>query len=452
VRRPASRRSAEAQATTVVTVARIGADGDGVASLPDGTPLYIPLTLPGERVRARPETPRGTGWRAAAEEIEAPSPDRVTPPCPHFGACGGCALQLWADDAYAEWKAGLLRQALVRAGYETPELAPLARTPPHARRRMEFAVRRTADGAAMGLHRAGTHEVIDLRACTVLDPAVFVLADALRDVLARCDLLRREASVTLNRVDRGCDVLVRSDAAPSVADRMRLAAFADAHDVPRISWALRDGETETVCLRRPPVLTLSGVAVVPPPGGFLQASAEGEAAIAAAVLDGLPARLPARARVAELYAGAGTLTFALAARARVIAYEGDAPAAEALRQAARTAGLAGRVEVETRDLVRRPLLATDLAGLEAVVLDPPFAGAAAQMGLIAASGVPCVIIVSCNPAALARDAGVLRAAGYALVRATPIDQFLWSARLEAVAVFRRESSRRSRSGLSRWDS
>jgi 23S rRNA (uracil1939-C5)-methyltransferase len=179
------------------------------------------------------------------------------------------------------------------------------------------------------------------------------------------------------------------------------------------------------------------VAVRPPPGGFLQASAEGEAAIVEAVLAGLPEKLAGKARIAELYAGSGTLTFALAQRARVAAWEGDGPALAALKEAVNRGGLAGRVEAFARDLARGPLGEAELAGFAAVVLDPPHAGAAAQVARIAASAVKRVIYVSCNPAALGRDAAVLRGAGFRLLSAVPIDQFLWSARLESVCVFSR---------------
>ena len=190
-------------------------------------------------------------------------------------------------------------------------------------------------------------------------------------------------------------------------------------------------------LNEAPRQNFSGIAVSPPPGGFLQATAAGEAAIVAAVLAGLPDRLPARARVADLYAGCGTLSFPLAEKVRVAAYEGDAAACGALRKAVNGAGLAGRIEALHRDLVRQPLTPKDLAGFAAVVLDPPFAGAPVQTSHLAASTVARVIYVSCNPAALARDAATLRAAGFALLSASPIDQFLWSARLESVCVFAR---------------
>jgi 23S rRNA (uracil1939-C5)-methyltransferase len=178
-------------------------------------------------------------------------------------------------------------------------------------------------------------------------------------------------------------------------------------------------------------MSFAGVAMAPPPGAFLQASASGERAIVAAVL----AALPAKGRIAELYAGCGTLTFALSNRARVAAWEGDAASASALRAAANRAGLAGRIEVVQRDLARQPLQARELSGFAAVVLDPPLAGAAAQTAQIAAARPPVVIYVSCNPATLSRDARLLRQANYHLKAATPIDQFLWSARLESVCVF-----------------
>ena len=238
-------------------------------------------------------------------------------------------------------------------------------------------------------------------------------------------------------LDHGVDLLLRTDALLDRADRTRLIDFARAHHVPRISWAPMQGEPEPIVILQPPRITLSGVVVEPPPGAFLQASREGEAALVRAVLAGLPGKLPGRARVADLYAGCGTLSFALAHHARVTAWEGDAATSAALRKAANRADLPGRVEAAQRDLARQPIAATELAGIAAVVLDPPFAGAAAQTAVIAAAKPPRVIYVSCNPAVLARDARMLHDAGYQLLSATPIDQFLWSARLESVCVFRR---------------
>jgi 23S rRNA (uracil1939-C5)-methyltransferase len=410
-----------------LTIAHMAAGGDGSAALPGGDPIYVPYTLPGETVRA---ALLGQS-RARLEAVLTPSADRVEPPCPHFGTCGGCALQHWADAPYAAWKQDMLRRALVRAGFEQPEIGPLARTPPAARRRMEFAARRTNTGMELGLHAAHALTLVPIETCTVLHPTLERLQAPLRLLLNTLGGIRRGATIAANLLDNGVDLLIRADAEAAATDRAKLAAFASAQSVSRITWAIGEGEPEMAALVRPPVQSFAGVSVSPPPGAFLQASAAGEAAIVAAVLAGLPTKLTARARIVELYAGVGTLSFPLATRARVLAYEGDAPAAAALRRAAG----GSRVEATTRDLARQPLQAKELAGVAAVVLDPPFAGAAAQMGPLVAARVPVVIMVSCNPVALARDAGMLRGAGYRLVSATPIDQFLWSAQVEAVCAF-----------------
>jgi 23S rRNA (uracil1939-C5)-methyltransferase len=387
-------------------------------------------------VLAEPVAKRGEGWFGTADIVTA-SPDRVAPPCAHFGQCGGCALQHWAMPEYLAWKSGLLGAALRRAGYEDAAIEPVLGTPPGARRRIDLAIRRKAAVIAIGLHAARAADVVDMHECKVLHPTLFGLIAPLRDVLRGLSALRREGSAVLNLLDAGPDLLLRLDGELNANDRTRLAAFAGAHGLPRISWSRGDKVSETACLLRQPVVRFAGVAVTPPPGAFLQASREGEAAIIAAVLAGLPAKLTARARVAELYAGCGTLSFALAERVRVAAYEGDAAAAAALTAAVNAAKLPGRIEVQRRDLARQPLSAKELSAFAAVVLDPPHAGAAAQIGLIAASGVARVVYVSCNPAALARDAKLLHQAGYKLISCAPVDQFLWSARLESVVVFGR---------------
>jgi 23S rRNA (uracil1939-C5)-methyltransferase len=409
--------------------------------LGDGTPAYVAFTLPGEVVRVSPGAKRGEGVVAALEAVERPSPARISPACRHFGACGGCTLQHWRADEYAAWKSDLLAASLRRAGFADVSPMPMVPTAPGARRRMDLAVARVGGALRLGLHRAGAAEVIALEECPVLHPVLAALLAPLRGMLARLAGLRREASVVVNLLDSGPDLLLRTDAALTAADRALLADFARVHAMPRVSWGLlgaRDrGMAETVAGLRPASTMLSGVEVVPPPGAFLQASRAGEAAIVAGVLAGLPAKLPPKARIVELFAGCGTLSFALARHARVAAFEGDAAAVMALQGGARQAGLEGRVVATHQDLARRPVLAKEFAPFAVAVLDPPFGGAAAQIAEIAASALRHVIYVSCNPAALARDAAVLRAAGFALVSATPIDQFLWSARLESVVVFSR---------------
>ena len=409
----------------------MGADGDGVAALAGGGSLFLPDTLPGELVQPGPLSRRGEGWTADSVVLEA-SPDRVTPPCPHFGPCGGCTLQHWRDEGYAGWKAAQVTDALRRMGGPSLPVA-LARTPPGARRRMDLAIRRDGPALLIGLHRRRSRDIVDMQACPVLHPTLFALIQALRPVLRRLQGLKRDGSAVVNLLDSGPDLLLRTDADLTSGDRTLLTALANAHGLPRISWAPglargSQGAPEPACLLRPATTAFTGVETPIPPGAFLQASRAGEAAIVAAVLAALPP-LPPKARILELFAGCGSITHALATRARVQAYEGDADAYGALRRAANP-----RVLATQRDLARQPLQAAELKGAGAVVLDPPHGGALAQMPALAASGLP-VVYVSCNPAALARDGRVLLQAGYQVVSAAAIDQFLWSARVESVVGF-----------------
>jgi 23S rRNA (uracil1939-C5)-methyltransferase len=420
-----------------IRIERIGSDGDGIARLPDGTPLYVPFTLPGETVSAHPIQSRGDGWHAIAGIIADPSDVRVDPPCRHFGRCGGCALQHWRDADYRTWKSGLLSHALRQAGFTPPDLLEFVPGLPGERRRIDFAVRRAGGRILLGLHEQGSADVVDLTDCLVLHPTLMALMAPLRTLLQGLQAVRREASIVINLLDSGPDMLLRTDAALTLQDRVALTGFANAHGLPRVSQVQGNDVPETIGLLRPPITSLSGVSVRPPPGAFLQATAEGERAIVTSVLAGVPAKITSKTRLAELYAGCGTLTFALAKHVRVAAFEGDTATVGALKQAINQSGVAGRVEAFQRDLARQPLSAKEFGAFAAVVLDPPHGGAAAQIGQIAAAGVPTVIYVSCNPATLSRDARVLHGAGYKLAATTAIDQFLWSARLESVSVFRR---------------
>jgi 23S rRNA (uracil1939-C5)-methyltransferase len=351
--------------------------------------------------------------------------------CPHFGTCGGCTLFGLPDPAYLARKSSALESALRRAGFTEITLRPIARTGPDERRRMDLAARRIRTSISLGLHRHRSPEVIDLSTCLVLNPTLVALFPSLRVLLRRLQCLRREASVIANLLDAGPDLLLRTDAPLTLPDRLALTEFARAHALPRISWAKGNDEPEPIIVRQQPTIALSGVHVAPPPGAFLQASPSGEAAIIKSIL----VSLPAKGRIAELYAGCGSLTFALARHARVAAWEGDAASAAALRTAANSAALSGRVDVIHRDLARQPLQPKDLSTFSAVVLDPPYAGAAIQISQIAMAKAPLVIYVSCNRATLSRDARKLCHAGYRLVSAQPIDQFLWSEEVESVCTF-----------------
>jgi 23S rRNA (uracil1939-C5)-methyltransferase len=350
--------------------------------------------------------------------------------CPHFGTCGGCAV----DDRAALDKPEALAVAFAKAGYPFPNVNPMVSTPLHTRRRVDLAASRLGVEIALGLHQARSPDVVDMRECVLLIPEIVALLPALKTLLKHLETFRRQGSVLINWLDHGADILLKMDAPVTGPDRTKLVAFARDNHTLRISVAEGVKEPELIAMLAPPVLTLSGVAVEPPPGAFLQASREGEAAIIAAVLAGLP-KLTAKSKLIELYAGVGTLSFALAAKARVEAYEGGPAAVAAHDKAIRAGGLAGRMSITTKDLTRQPVLSAAFTGAAAVVLDPPFAGATVQIKFLAAAPVRRIIYVSCNPDALAADAAVLRRAGYAVGSATPIDQFPYSANTESVVVF-----------------
>ncbi len=328
----------------------------------------------------------------------------------------------------------LLHNALARAGFADVRLENFVEIPLGTRRRVDLAAARQSTEILLGLHRARSLDVIDMRACALLRPELLPLLPPLRGLLRSLQAFRREGAVVINWLEAGPDILLRLDAAFLAPDRKRIVEFAKKHAVLRISIAVGAEVPEPVVILANPVVRFDGGEVCPPPGGFLQASAEGEAAIVAAVLAGLP-KLATKALIIELFAGAGTLSFTLARRARVEAFEGDAAACAAGEAGARAAGLAGRLGFTRRDLQRRPLQAAEMAKAACVVLDPPFAGAAAQMRFIVAAKVKRIIYVSCNPEALAHDASVLYRAGYAVLAATPIDQFPYSGNLESVVVF-----------------
>ncbi|MDJ0388671.1 TRAM domain-containing protein [Roseomonas sp. E05] len=420
-----------------LTIDSLGAGGDGIARDAEGRPVFIPGALPGETVRALLAGRRGEGSVAVLQEVLAPCAERAAPPCPHFAACGGCAMQHLAAAPYAAWKRARLAEALARAGFPEAPVAETRVTPPGTRRRADLALRRRTDGSVvLGFHEPGGTAVVDLNTCLVLAPALVALFEPLRTLLRSLPAFRREGSAMLNLLDTGPDLLLRLDGTPSTADRATLATFARAQGLPRIAGApLKGGATETLAQLGPVSIALGGVPVAPPPGAFLQATPQGETAIVEAVLAGLPRKLTGKARIAELHAGLGTLSFPLATRARVAAFEGAAEAVAALDAAARKAG--GRVTATRRDLARQPLSVKELEGFAALVLDPPYAGAADQMPALARSGLQRIVYVSCNPAALTRDAKLLQAAGWQVAQATPVDQFLWSTQLEAVVAFER---------------
>jgi len=408
------------------TIERLGTRGDGVARLYEGV-LYVPFALPGERVRARLGAPRGDGWAGQLDAVLTPAPDRATPACRHFTVCGGCALQHLAPADYAGFKRDLIATALARRGLAAVHVAAPLISPPGSRRRVRFAVRRGARGCVIGFHAGASARIVALSECPVTAPAIVDLLPALAACLESCLAVGDEAVIAVTRLDGELDVAIDSAALLDLAGREALAALAAERDLAQLTWG-----GEPIALRRKLRARFGPITVTPPPGFFLQATADGERAI----LDSVLAVAPAHGKVADLFAGCGTISLPLAARGLAVrAVELDPDALAALTEAARDARLP--VAGECRDLERQPLGARELDGLDAVVFDPPRAGAAAQAAALAASSVPLVIAVSCHPGSFARDARILVDGGYWLDAVQPIDQFLWSSHVELVALFRR---------------
>ncbi|MBM3584691.1 MAG: class I SAM-dependent RNA methyltransferase [Alphaproteobacteria bacterium] len=414
-----------------LTIERLGAGGDGIARH-DGKPVYVPFTVPRDRVRVALGAARAGGHEGRVLARLSDGPGRAVPPCPRFGTCGGCALQHLALDRYAAFKRDLVVEALARRGLCAVAVAPLvdAASP---RRRVRFAMVRDGRAGRVGFRPRFGRSVVALDGCVVVEPALLALTQPLAALANELAAWTGVGEATATETTTGVDLVLHHPAELDLAARTRLAAFATTHDLARLSWQVGDGAPEPVAERRPPVVVLGGVPVTLPPGAFLQASAAAEDAIGALVLGALGSAK----RVADLYAGVGTWTFRLAARARVRAVEGDAAHARALARAAAAAGLAGRVEGEARDLARRPLEGPELRRVDAVVLNPPRAGAAAVAEALARSAVPTVIAISCNPATFARDTRLLVDGGYALDAVTPVDQFRHTPHVELVGVFRR---------------
>lgn len=411
-------------------IERLGAAGDGLAEF-DDRPLYIPAALPGERVRVRITGRRGDGLAAAVEDILAPAPERATPPCAHYGECGGCDLQHYGDAPTARFKADLVAEALSRRGIAA-EIRATVTSPAASRRRIVLAIRRTAKGIIVGFNAPESARVVDLAVCPVAMPVLSRLIDPIRIASSAWLAPGEAADIALTKGDTGVDLLVRAPRDPGLEEREALAAFAEAEDLARVSWSHDRGDTQPIARRRPFHVRFGRVAVEPPPGGFLQATDHGEAMLADAVL----AALPTHGRLVDLFAGCGTFALRLADRgAEVRAVEGEATAADALSAAARAAMLP--VSVDQRDLNERPLVSADLAQVAGLVFDPPRTGARAQAIELAKSRVPVIVAVSCNPASFARDARILIDGGYRLEPVQPIDQFRWTAHVELVAVFRR---------------
>lgn len=401
----------------------VGQRGDGVCRF-NGTAVFVPYTLPGEIVEADPMP--GHADRRRLTQIITPSADRIAPFCKFFGSCGGCAIQHWQPLPYQQWKRQTVVDALDHARIEC-KVDDLVDAHGAGRRRITAHARRGNDGELrVGFSAAGSHTIVAIDHCPILDPALngaFEAARALAEVLKPTE---KPLDIQVTATTNGLDIDVRGSGPLAANIIARLSRVAEEHKLARLT---RHGEL--VLVRNPPVVEINGTQVFLPPGSFLQATVAGEAALGALVT----AHCKRAKHVADLFCGIGPFALRLAAKSRVTAFDSDFGAIDALQKAVTVTSGIKPIKAAARDLFRRPVVPQEMRDFDAIVFDPPRQGAEAQVRQIAMSKVPLVVAVSCNPATFARDAKVLIEGGYKLDRVTPVDQFRHSAHVELVAKF-----------------
>ena len=417
--------------TAQAEITGIGLQGDGTA-IAGGKTVHVPFAAPGDVAQLSV-----TGTKARIEALEKPSAIRAEPVCRHFGhmgdQCGGCALQHLDTDYYRAWKQGIVRQALSREGLGDVTVLDVLSSAPRTRRRAGYSVRHAGGKVQIGFQAKGSHRLVPMEECHVLHPDLFALRETVAGLCTPLFRLKSNAWFTcfVTLTDQGADVDIGGDVAEEDLDlpaREGLSDLARAAGLARLTL-------NRVPLYVPGAVTVdfAGTSVPLPPRGFLQATKDGEAALQRIVSGGVAGA----GRIADLFSGSGTFTFAMAKTARVHAIE-SVPEAIAALNAARTAPGLKQITSEVRDLFRRPLMPDELKDFDAAVFDPPRAGAEAQAEQLAGSAVPVVVGVSCNPKTFARDARILFDGGYRLEAVQPVDQFIWSPHIEVAGVFRRD--------------
>ena len=409
-----------------LVIDHVGHFGDGVA-LVDGNNVYVPYTLGGETVEVAP-VPGHHPDRRRLLQVERASPERITPFCPHFGVCGGCAIQHWQAESYRAWKRDIVVGTLAQAKLAC-EVAPLLDAHGLGRRRITLHARiGTHDVLKVGFAAANSHDIIPVDHCPILDPGLSGALDAAWAIAEPLISTAKPLDIQITATDNGLDVDVRGSGPLPATLIATLSRVAEEHRLARLT---RHGEL--VLMRTPPTIAIGTARVTLPPGSFLQATAAGEEALAALVTG----HCQRAKHIADLFCGVGPFALRLAAQSRIAAFDSDAGAVTALQKAATSTSGLKPVKAETRDLFRRPLMPQELRDYDCVVFDPPRQGAQAQVVQLAASKIPVVVAVSCNVATFARDARILVDGGYRLAGVTPVDQFRHTPHVELVARFSR---------------
>ena len=409
-----------------LVIDHVGHLGDGIA-LTEGQAVYVPYTLGGETVEVAP-VPGHHPDRRRLLQVEHASPERIAPFCPHFGICGGCAIQHWETEHYRAWKRELVVATLAQARIAC-EVHPLIDAHGRGRRRITLHARiGQQDVLKVGFAAAHSHDIIPVDRCPILDPGLSGALDAAWAIAEPLISVGKPLDIQMTATDNGLDVDVRGSGPLPAALIAKLSRLAEQRGLARLT---RHGEL--VLMRTPPTIAIGTARVTLPPSSFLQATVAGEEALAALVAD----HCRRAKHVADLFCGVGPFALRLATKSRISAFDSDAGAVTALQKAATATSGLKPIKAETRDLFRRPLMPQELRDYDAVVFDPPRQGAQAQVQQLAASKVPVVVAVSCNIATFARDARILIDGGYQIEGVTPVDQFRHTPHVELVARFKR---------------
>jgi 23S rRNA (uracil1939-C5)-methyltransferase len=402
-------------------IEELGWHGDGIANL-NGKRIYVPLTLGGESIRARV-----TGSKAKLLEILHASPERVEPQCKYYGICGGCAVQHLNFDAYYQWKRQVVVLALLNRQIKAP-VEDLIDCHGSGRRRVAMHVQKIDGQLRVGFMQAQSHKIVDIKSCPVLTPELAKATDIARDVAGHLLKSAKSLNIQLTASETGLDCTITGAGELDLDARMELSDYASYYDLARLSVG-----DDMILERRAPILTFGAGKVVLPPRSFLQATFAGEEILSNIVLDGVSGAN----RIADLYCGLGPFSLRMAANSSVLSVDSDEMSIAALKTAAHNVQGQKPVIAEVRDLAENPLHKSELNSFDAVVFDPPRAGAELQAREIASSRVCRVIAVSCNAATFARDASILIDGGYQLKRVAPVDQFRFAGHVEIVGVFDR---------------
>lgn len=417
----------------------MGAGGDGVALIGEEK-LFVPFGVTGDVLDVTLVDEKAKYKTAKINEIIEPSVHRAEPICQHFGVCGGCRLQHINSEFYKKFQKKHVETTLQHRGFENLEIGDVKISPLRSRRRARFNAVKIKGKLTLGLSEKAQHKLFDLKECPVMKDEITELVPSLRRFLNKILKNQDKMAIQVTLCENGLDVVFESKGEPDLDLRMEIASFAELNDIARISWfdnGLKKPQYERLCERRKPFVRFGSRKVMTPPGSFLQATKEGEAALSRIALS----FLKNCENIVDIFAGCGTFGVAALSRLNVHAVEYSVEMTNALRDSANLLKGTKKLTTEIRDLYLRPLNEFELNEFDGAIIDPPRAGAKAQVEEVIRSSITKIVMISCNPATFARDARMLVDAGFKMGTVTPVDQFLYSPHLEIIACFERKHAK-----------